>query len=210
MCNLSYSSEKAPWDYGVLFKDALFENLYVRQIDYWNRRLHKASYKNVMCYSREDSAFNNDDRSFVGLFYDGEVFGLLPHDDDDTVISPYCLEVYQGDPELIEEVCMLASQLRKFKKERYIAERFLAGLSMFEPPPQVLAKILGDGLYRICHNALVQRGNYTEVSGTVISTNFVDMHWPVSEPEALKTYVNQQQPIITAMQERVMLNMITL
>lgn len=206
MSNLSCNSDRAPLDYGYIFKEALFDNLYVRQIDYWNKRLQNASEKNVACYSREDPSFNNDNHSFVSLFYDGEVFNLLPVDEDDEQQSPYCLEVYTGDPTLLTEMDTLSSQLRKLKKERYIAQRFLAGLAIFEPPPKILAKILGDGLYRICHNAFLNMilppDNY--------HVPYPNINWPVSEPEALKTFVNEQQSIIIAMQERIMLNMITL
>lgn len=196
-CN--FNRAKAPLAYSWIFKEALFSNLYVRQIDYWNNRLRKASKKNLECYSREDPAFNNDDRSFVGLFYDGEVFGLLAPDEEENETSPYCLEVYVGDPELLAEMHTLSVQLRKFSKERYIAQRFLASLTMFEPPPKILHKILGDGLYRICHNAFSDG-----------ELDYSKAHWEISEPEALKTFINKQQPIIIAMQERVLLNMITL
>jgi hypothetical protein len=204
MSNPSYSSEHPPFSYAVTFKDALFDNLYVRQIEYWNDRLRKASKKNVECYSREDAAFNNDDRSFVALFYDGEVFGLLPADEDDDLPSPYCLEVYGSDPDLLADMEILCEALRKFKRERYIAQRFLSGLTVFEPPPKVLRKILGDGLYRICHNA------FEAVEPPEAYIKFHEMDWEVSEPEALDTYVREQQSIIVAMQERMMLNMITL
>lgn len=200
MSKNSYNSDIPPFAYAYIFKEALYSNLYVRQIEYWNKRLRKVSEKNVECYSREDSAFNTgDDRTFVALYYDGEVFNLLTEDNDQDYRSPYCLEVYQGDPELLDDMECLCTELRKLKKEQYVAERFLASLTIFEPPPKILHKILGDGLYRICHNALSD--------GTV---NYIDMDWKVSEPEALKTFVNEQRPIITAMQERVLLNMITL
>lgn len=199
MSNLSYSSNTAPYNYSILFKNALMDNLYIRQVDYWNTRLRNASEKNVMSYAREDSAFNADDHSFVALFFDGEVFNLLPPDEDDVQASPYCLEVYTGDPPLLKEVHILAEQIRKFKVERYIAQRFLAGLAVFEPPPTKLHEILGDGLYRICHTAL---------SG--FELDYTGMNWPTAEPKALDTFVEEQQDIITAMQQRVMLNMITL
>lgn len=201
MSNLSYNSDKAPLDYAWIFKEALIDSLYIRQVTYWNTRLRNASEKNVLAYCREDSAFNNDDRSFVAMFWDGEVLGLLPADEDDDRPSPYCLEVYQGDPSLLEEIEVLAAQVRKFQAERYVAQRFLASLTIFEPPPADLKEILGEGLYRICHTAL---------SGEVGEVDYTPLHWPVSEPEALNTFVTEQQSIITQMQERVMLNMITL
>lgn len=199
MSNPSYNSDRAPYDYAYVVKEALFANLYLRQIEYWNNRLRKISDMNVECYSRADPAFNGNDQNFVSLFYDGEVFGLLAPDEDDDQPSPYCLELYAGDPVLEAEMETLGHELRKLKKERYVAQRFLAGLTIFEPPPEQLEQILGEGLYRICHNALSH--------GIV---NYAPLTWPVSEPEALETFVSEQQHIIKAMQERVLLNMITL
>jgi hypothetical protein len=201
MSNPSYNSN-IPYNYGLLFKEAIYYNLYTRQVDYWNKRLQEVSIKNVACYVREDPDFNTgDSRTFVGIWYDGESFTLLTPDNDDDWNSPYCLEAYEEDKELLDEIKCLCSQLRKLEEERYLAERFLASLTMFEPPPKILKKILGDGLYRICHNAFSNPGLDVDIS---------NLDWQVSEPEALKTFVNEQQSTIKAMQDRVMLNMITL
>jgi hypothetical protein len=202
--HVRFSTDFAPLDYAFKFKEALIQELYIKQVDYWNKQLYKLSEKNVACYAREDAAFNNTDHDFVGLFYDGEPFFLLPRDEDDDLPSPYCLEVYKADPELQEDMRILASELRKFRKERYEVQRFLAGLSMFEPPPKILLQILGDGLYRICQSA------YNKLLPPASSHHYEDLNWEVNEPDALKTFVHEQQDIITAMQERVLLNMITL
>ena len=188
-----------PFSYGVVFKDALFTNLYVRQIEYWNKRLRAASEKNISCYSREDEGFGMDDSIFVSIFFNNETISLLPVDEDDDYVCPYCLELYESDPDLIKEVTVIAREMTKLKTERYVAQRFLAGLAMFDPPPVKLEEILGDGLTRICHNAF--RSN---------DLNPDTMLWDTPEPVALETFISEQQDIITAMQERMLLNMITL
>ena len=201
MSNLLSTFEEAPFAYGLLFKDALFENLYGRQITYWNNRLQKISDLNIAAYAREDELFAGD-TNFAGIFYDGEVFNLMLFDEDEEEPTHYCLEVY-NDPFIIEEMKLLAVSLRKFKKERYIAQRFLASLTMFEPPPPILEEILGEGLYRICNSA------FQKVTPEAYIP-YSEITWPVKQPEALKTFVTEQKDIITAMQERVLLNMITL
>jgi hypothetical protein len=188
-----------PFSYGITFKDALFTNLYVRQIEYWNKRLRTASETNISCYAREDEGFGMDDSNFVSIFFNNETISLLPVDEDDDYVCPYCLELYETDPNLVKEVTVIAREITKLKVERYVAQRFLAGLAMFDPPPEKLEEILGDGLTRICHNAFRSNG-----------LNPATMLWDTPEPVALETFINEQQDIITAMQERMLLNMITL
>ena len=201
MSNNSYDFElpEVPFDYGMVVKEGLFDDLYRPQLEYWNKRLRSISERNVACYAREDEAFNLDDQSFVSVFYEGDTFGLLPLDDDDDPVSPYCLELFTGDPELTREFSVVAHEIRKLKQERYEAQRFLAGLMMFDPPPAMLVEILGDGLGQVCQNVIHKRGWAAS-----------EMQWDPHEPAALKTYLDEQAPIIEAMQQRMLLNMITI
>ena len=199
MSNNSYNIElpEIPFEYGMVVKDGLFEGLYIPQINYWNKRLRAFSEKNVAAYARDDEAFNLDDQSFVAIFYEGETFNLLPLDEDDDPISPYCLELHGSEP-LVNEFSIIAEEIHKLNRERYEAQRFLAGLMLFDPPPSMLHEILGDGLYRICNNVL-----------RAYSWNPDEMKWDPHEPAALATYLEDQQAIIPAMQARLLLNMIT-
>jgi len=201
MSNDSYQAEnlpEIPFDYGLVVKDGLFTRLYTPQIEYWNKRLRDLSARNVATYAREDEAFNLDDKSFCSIFYEGETFSLLPVDEDDDPKSPYCLELSGTDRELAEEFPIIAEEIHKLNRERYEAQRFLAGFLLFDPPPSKIVNVLGDGLGRICHNVIRERG-----------WNPNEMQWNISEPMALETFLEDQQPIVTAMQQRVLLNMIT-
>lgn len=201
MSNNSFDVDlpEIPFSYGMVVKDGLFDRLYRPQLEYWNKRLRVISDKNIAAYARCDDAFNADDHSFVSIFFDGETFGLLPLDEDDDPTSPYCLELYDKDPELVQEMQIVAHEIHKLKRERYESQRFLAGLMLFDPPPAKLASVLGDGLTRICHN-VIRENDWA----------LTEMQWQVSEPDALETFLEEQKPIITAMQERMLLNMITL
>ena len=200
MSNDSFNTDElpeVPFDYGMVVKDGLFDRLYRPQLEYWNKRLRGLSERNVACYAREDEAFNLDDQSFVAIFYEGDTFSLLPLDEDDDPISPYCLELFGGDKELVQEFDVVSGEIQKLKRERYEAQRFLAGLMMFDPPPAQLVEILGDGLGRVCQNVIRERG---WAAG--------EMQWAPHEPKALETFLEEQHPIITAMQQRMLLNMI--
>jgi hypothetical protein len=202
MSNDSYNTEElpeVPFDYGMVVKDGLFDRLYRPQLEYWNKRLRSLSDRNVACYAREDEAFNLDDQSFVAIFFEGDTFSLLPLDEDEDPISPYCLELFTGDKDLVDEFIVAAGEIQKLKRERYESQRFLAGLMMFDPPPAKLESVLGDGLGRICQNVLRDRG-----------WNSAEMQWDPHEPAELETFLDEQQGIITAMQERMLLNMITI
>lgn len=202
MSNDSYNTEllpEVPFDYGMVVKDGLFDRLYRPQLEYWNKRLRILSERNVACYAREDEAFNLSDQSFVAIFFEGDTFSLLPLDNDEDPISPYCLELYGGDVSLVDEFTVVAGEIQKLKRERYEAQRFLAGFMLFDPPPAVLQNVLGDGLGRICQNVLRERGWVP-----------AQMQWAPHEPAALETFLEEQQGIITAMQERMLLNMITI
>jgi len=202
MSNDSYNTSElpeVPFEYGMVVKDGLFERLYTPQLHYWNKRLRSLSERNVACYAREDEAFNLNDQSFVAIFYDGDTFTLLPLDDDEEPASPYCLELFGNDKELADEFSIVAEEIQKLNRERYEAQRFLAGLMLFDPPPSKLNTILGDGLSRVCHNVIRDYGWSTD-----------QMQWEPHEPAALETFLSEQQSIITAMQERMLLNMITI
>lgn len=188
-----------PYEYGMVLKDGLFEKLYLPQLEYWNKRLREFSDKNVAAYAREDEAFNLDDQSFVAIFFEGESFNLLPLDQDDDPVSPYCLELYDGDKDLVAEFTVIAEEIHKLNRERYEAQRFLSGLMIFEPPPKLVIDLVGDGLGRICENVLRSYG-----------WNIDEMKWDPHEPAALETFLAEQKPIIEAMQQRMLLNLITI
>lgn len=201
MSNNSYSVDdlpEVPFDYGMVLKDGLFEQLYTPQIKYWNGRLRKLSERNVDGYARADSYFNAGDYAFVAIFYDGVTYSLIPEDEDEDPTSPFCLELYQGDKELLAEMPVVAAEITKLQKERYVAQRFLAGLAMFDPPPSALRETLGDGLSGICNNVLSSQWTTEE------------MQWSLQTPQAYATFVEEHQDIIVAMQERLLLNMITI
>lgn len=202
MSNDSYNTSELPeipFEYGMVVKDGLFDRLYTPQLHYWNKRLRAISEKNVACYAREDEAFNLDDKSFVAIFYEGDTFNLLPLDEDETPTSPYCLELFTNDKELDAEFSIVAQEIQKLNRERYEAQRFLAGLMMFDPPIGKLNIILGDGLGRVCQNIIRDYGWTAD-----------KMQWELYEPAALETFLSEQQSIIQAMQERMLLNMITI
>ena len=141
MSSDSYSLDgqpEIPFEYGMVVKEGLFNKLYIPQLNYWNGRLKDLSERNVSCYAREDEAFNMDDQSFVAIFYEGDTFNLLPLDEDDDPVSPYCLELFTGDPNLVKDMELCAQEINKLKRERYEAQRFLAGLMLFDPPPAAL------------------------------------------------------------------------
>lgn len=191
-------TSETPAMYSLVVRDGLYTSLYIPQIKFWNNRLRKLSEKNLACYSRADEAFNLDDQSFVGIFWDGEAHNLIPEDDDDDPVSPYCLELFPNDPEMLEEMRIIAAESKKLIREEYEVKRFLAGLLTFEPCPKDLHKILGDGLFLICQNVLRKAGWDISV-----------MEWAPHEPAALRTFLEEHKPIVTAMQQRVLLNMIT-
>jgi len=189
---------EVPFDYGLVLKDGLFMKLYIPQIEYWNKRLRDISERNVDAYVRADTAFNQDDKSFVSIFHEGESLNLLPIDDDDPV-SPYCLELYLGDESLVKDATVVLHEVRKLSKERYESQRFLAGLAMLDPPPAELENILGDGLARMCQNVFLDFG-----------WDPAALLWETRTPCALETFVTEHKDIITSMQERVLLNLITI
>jgi hypothetical protein len=208
MSNNYYEEETAtptfvivPYDYGLVIKEGLFAKLYMPQLKYWNDRLRNVSDRNLAAHAREQHEAE-EDRShdnFVGVFFDGITLGLLPYDEDDDPVSPFCLELYTSDPDLVKDCKVVAQEITKLSIERYESQRFMAGLAMFDVPPQELVKILGDGLGDMCHAALSESGYKPEI-----------LRWDVKEPVALKTFIDEHKDIITSMQERVLLNMITI
>lgn len=196
-----YSTEflpEIPYDYGMTVKEGIKEKLYIPQVEYWNKRLRSLSERNCAAYAREDPDLNLDDHTFVGIFFDGMSYNLIPLDEDDDPVSPYCLEL-ASDTELQEEMSTVSQEIQKLKEERYVVERFLSGFMLFDPPPAILQEVFGDALGRACLAILKSAGWAHE-----------EMQWDVADSAAMQTFLAEQTDIVEAMQQRMLLNMITL
>jgi len=90
-------------------------------------------------------------------------------------------------------------ELDDIKTERYESERFLSGLVLFNGPPTVFEKVLGNTLYSAVAKQFEEH-----------FTNFSSPDWSDWSDYSLKTYVNANKHIVDKMNERLLLNLITL
>jgi hypothetical protein len=173
-------------------KDNLINKLYHPQVKYWNKRLIDISERNIVHYTSLDPSFVADE-CFVSIFYDGITLDLLSVeiDDDNPIKSHYCLELFTDDKDLGKDCEIVTREILRLKQERYEAERFIAGFCMFEPPPSTVLEVFGDRLGHLCLEDIKL------------------LEWELYDPIGFKTFVEDNQDIITSMQERILLNMIT-
>jgi len=179
------------YDYGICFKDALMGHLYTAQMKYWNKRLVALSLANVYEQSRDDLT------GFVAVYFENKTWKLQEIEGETYATCVGTIPLTEN-PKLQKEMAAIALNMTELKIEEYEAERFLAGLVVFNPPPDKLCAILGDSLYRVCTTAFRQ-----------FWTNIDTMSWNTMEPESLETFLEEQHDIIISMQERVMMNLIT-
>lgn len=173
-------------------KQAIMTNLYWKQLEYWNDRLVNLSHRNAELYNRNDGApyaihFRNRRWAPTGLHWDDfeQIGGTVA----------YCLPL---KPELREEMKEIADEFEALCDEKYEAERFLSNLVLFSIPPKRYRAIIGRTLYRLIQQTVED-----------FCQNFTDADWELNSEYSLREYVENNREIITKMNERVMINLVT-
>jgi len=180
-------------DYGEVVKDSIMNLLYQGQLDHWNEQLTALSKRNVACY--KDA---NESRTY-SILYEGKKYSPQEMDWAEVNMSmTHSLLLHPDFPDLEEDMSTIAAEVDELRKERYEASRFLGSLAVFNVPPNMLHGILGTSLFDIVRTALSKHW-----------LNIERMGWAFNEQKALKTYLKENTSIITAMNERIMVNLIT-
>lgn len=174
-------------------KNQLIVELYCSQLSFWNTKLQKLAKLNA-----EINGYTPENVSpfWGGIVFKGQLWSRVYMTDlpEESKQLEYYFLIDESDPALWEQMEEITEELLAIKREKYETERFLSGLSMFDFPPAVLQKILGNNMFSVVRDHLPHTSY--EIS-------------PVEE-HSLMTYVNNHRPILEHMNERILLNLITL
>lgn len=178
----------------MVIKDTLMAKLYELQFEHWNKRLTIVSQKNAICYNRDTDKY--------AIFYRNKKWrqqGMYWFDNEDNAL---CLPVHPDFPDIAQEMEIIATEFDEIIEEKYEVERFLSGLFLFLAPPEVFKKVLGVALYSACSEELSKHGMHVEM-------HMDDIEWNSNAEDSLEVYLKDKSYIITAMNERLMMNLIT-
>jgi len=181
------------YEYRAIIKDTLMHKLYYKQLQKWNKALLELSRKNSLSLGRTHVSHIPQ-----AIWFRNKKW--LPEELDwsDSVEISFCTQLNPDYPEYAILMAEIADELSEIKTEKYESERFLSGLVLFNAPPNVYEKVLGNTLFSAISSEVYQHCkhyNGVEFKNDCKST--------------LITYVKTNTNIIQTMNERLMLNLIT-
>jgi len=180
------------YDYRKIIKDTLMSKLYESQLAYWNQRLTTLSEQNAQAYGRDLSI------GHYAIYFANRRWLPEHLDWKDQVETAYCLPLHPAFPQFVEEMEVMATEFTELTDERYESDRFLSGLVLFAAPPATYERILGDTLYAACSKEIQEHcGDYQ------------NPEWEQNSEFSIKTFADANKAIVKAMNQRLMINMIT-
>jgi len=169
--------------------------LYDQQLKKWNGALLALGHDNALAYGRTIELCT------VNSIYFRERKWIPERIADwaDWRIAAYCLPLFPDSADFVSRMERIADELNDIKDERYESERFLSGLVLFRvPSPEIYEQVLGSTLF----SAIA-----AEVK--IHCRDFVDPDPSEHYDLSLQTYVTTNAEIVTTMNERLMLNLIS-
>lgn len=178
--------------YRMRIKTCVMERLYERQLEFWNRKLKELSRENADSYGRDPS-------EEYAIFFRNRRW--VPENLDWTDNEPpaYCLPLNPKIPDFEKRMAEIADEFEELCNEKYEAERFLSNIVLFAAPPKRYREILGETIYSFVRDEL-----------EAYCPGIEDRDWEVNNEYSMKEYVEANQRIIKSMNERVLLNLVTL
>lgn len=176
-------------DFRSAMQHILLDRLFTLQTKFWKQELATIIAENAAHHGRRTGPF--------AINYLGK--NWIAEDIEAQVKNPhFILPLHTDYPELEKNMLRVTAELAELEIEEYEADRFLAGLILFPAPPSIFKKILGGQLSNEIHNLL-------EVNSHETTTHL----WDENTQAALTTYTHQHAYILKAMNERILLNLIT-
>lgn len=179
-------------NYREAIKNAILKKLYQAQLDYWNGKLLDLSRANAVAYGRNDGAT-------YAIYFRNKRWAPEHVDWTDNLKPAYCLPLHPSSPNFVIQMGEIADELEELVDEKYEAERFLSSLVLFTAPPNRFKEVLGETLYAVCR---------ADVEGA--AGGFDQYCWNANDDQALQDFVKPNARIIAAMNERVLLNLVTI
>ena len=170
------------------------EELYKKQLNYWNKELQGLAYINAVSHGHEHpEPFNSDMDTLGSIVYQGRSWSWVSLDWLDEWRETDYSYPLSDDEDLQKKVEETTEELLSIKREKYETQRFMSGLSLFDMTNKLLEKILGENLFYIVRP-------YSKELPTEIEP---------AEEFALMTYVKKHKTTLEHMNQRVLVNLIT-
>jgi len=185
------------YDWREDLKDNLISRIYTDPITIWNDSYMRLCFENATSYGRPD---------FHRIYDEGKLWDFLllawhttsPYTWDELGVANNKLVLNPNFPEFRKKMDILKKEYKELEVEKYEAERFFSGLVLFAAPPRIFKEILGDSLYRYCKTDIIN-----------ISVAEQSEEWNRNAEKAIMTFAKPNKYIVKNMQERMVLNLIS-
>ena len=170
----------------------LMARLYNKQFMHWNNQLRTLSEENALSQGRGQDGLR------YAIYWKHKPYSVCHSPFAEPAEKAYCLPLNPRIREYADRMEEIAEELDELWDERYETERFITNLLTFDAPPKRFEQILGATLYRVVQEP--------------ISQWFADSpdNWSDNSEFGIRTFVEANQEIIRKMNERVMLNIVSI
>ena len=169
----------------------IMQKLYNRQFMHWNGLLRQLSEENALSQGRADGFM-------YAIYWNHKRYAAVTTPFAEIHEKAYCIPLNSRIKEYAYRMEEIAEELDALWDERYEAERFITNLVTFEAPPERFEQALGATLFRVVQEPI-----------TRWFANSNDM-WSDNSEFGMKTFVEANQETIKKMNERVILNLVTM
>lgn len=172
-------------------KTLLIQKLYNKQFMHWNEKLRLLCIENIHSVGRED------DNLAYAIYWNHKRYSPVNGPFADADQRAYCIPLNPHMPQFTERMAEIAEELDGLYEEKYEAERFIANLLSFNAPSKCYEEALGATLYRVVKKAFE---DFCDGCGD----------WDPNRDYKFKMFVEFNKPTIEKMNERVVINLVTL
>jgi hypothetical protein len=181
------------YEYRDNIKAKLMRKLFGRQLQFWNAELFTLGLKNAI--SKERDIITSMPYT---IFYRNKQWMPVYVNWVDERPLP-CTELNLDYPDWEPRMARIADELQDLADEKYEAERFLSALVLFDAPPEAYERILGNTLYSTIAVELKRH-----------CSRFAGSGWELNTEHSLAAYIETHTAVVARMNERLLMNLITL
>lgn len=177
------------YEYRNNIKETLMDKMYSQQVKKWNGLLFLLAQENALAHSWPVDMSTVYSIRYKGTKYTPEIWDWTTWRE-----SEYAFALSEDHPEWEEDLKLIISELEDIRIERYESERFLSGLVLFTATAETYERILGATLYAAIKEPLEAH------QGRV---------YDEEEDFSINQYARNNMPILKAMNERLLMNLLT-
>ena len=181
------------FSYAEIIRHTLLKHLYKDQEIFWENKLADIALTNAKYHNRTGEQYGIH---YLGKNWKGKSLIFIDLADEDYV---YLTLHDEYEPIIEKELLIVVNELSQLEIEKYEASRFLSGLVLFPAPIDIFQKVLGRQLFSECEQELEQY---------ILNTRS-DFTWDANSQVAITTYIEQHDYILKAMNQRLLVNLIT-